>query len=134
VANMNEIKKTLNYKDIGLRIRLEREKLGISREKFAEIVGLSSFYIGQIERGDRKMSLDTLANIASSLNISVDYLLYGHSRYMENMIILEAFDNSYKESIDDELKEILNILKGSSKEQLSLIKDIYKLILYSSGK
>ena len=131
---MNEIKKTLNYKDIGLRIRLEREKLGISREKFAEIVELSSFYIGQIERGDRKMSLDTLANIASSLNISVDYLLYGYSRYMENMIILEAFDNSYKESIDDELKEILNILKGSSKEQLSLIKDIYKLILSFSKK
>ncbi|WP_353094981.1 helix-turn-helix domain-containing protein [Tissierella praeacuta] len=131
---MNEIKKTLNYKEIGLRIRLEREKLGLSRERFAEIVELSAFYIGQLERGDRKMSTDTLANISHSLNVSVDYLLYGYTYYMENISVLEAFDNSYKESIDKELKELLDILKGSSKEQLSLIKDIYKLILSYTGK
>lgn len=131
---MNEIKKTLNYKEIGLRIRLEREKLGLSREKFAEIVELSAFYIGQLERGDRKMSTDTLANISRSLNVSVDYLLYGYTYYMENICVLEAFDNSYKESVDEELKELLDTLKGSSKEQLSLIKDIYKLILSYTGK
>ncbi len=131
---MSEIKKTLNYKDVGLRIRSEREKLGLSREKFAEIIGLSSFYIGQLERGDRKMSVDTLANISIYLNVSVDYLLYGYTYYMENISILEAFDDIYKESMDDELKELLNILKGSSKEQISLIKDICKLILPSIKK
>ena len=37
---MIEKNKNLNFKDIGTRIRREREKLGLSREKFAEIVGL----------------------------------------------------------------------------------------------
>ena len=131
---MNNSKKTLNYKDVGLRIRLEREKLGLSREKFAELVGLSSFYIGQLERGDRKMSVDTLVNISSVLNISVDYLLYGYNYYMENISISEAFNDIYKVSVDNELKELLNVLEGSSKEQISLLKDIYKLILPSIKK
>ncbi len=131
---MSEIRKILNYKDVGLRIRLEREKLGLSREKFAEITGLSSFYIGQLERGDRKMSVDTLVNISDVLNISVDYLLYGYTHYMENICISEAFDDIYKGFVDDELKELLDVLNGSSKEQISLIKDICKLILPSIRK
>lgn len=131
---MSEIRKILNYKDVGLRIRLEREKLGLSREKFAEITGLSSFYIGQLERGDRKMSVDTLVNISNVLNISVDYLLYGYTHYMENICISEAFDDIYKKFVDDELKELLDVLNGSSKEQITLIRDICKLILPSIRK
>ena len=74
---MIEKNKNLNFKDIGTRIRREREKLGLSREKFAEIVGLSTYYIGQIERGDRNMSLETLFRISESLNVSTDYILKG---------------------------------------------------------
>ncbi len=131
---MTETKNLLNHKDIGLRVRLERDKLGLSRERFAEIVGLSSFYIGQIERGDRKMSIDTLANVSTALNISVDYLLYGYTYYMENISVLEAFDDVYKESVDEELRELLKILRGSSKEQISIIKDVCKIILPSIKK
>lgn len=131
---MDKTEKSLNHKKIGSRIRFEREKLGLSREKFAEIIGLSPFYIGQIERGDRKMSIDTLANIAGLLNVSIDYILYGYIFYMENISILETFDDIYKEEIDEELKELLLILRGSSKEQISLIKDICKLILPSIRK
>lgn len=131
---MDKIQNLLNHKDIGSRIRAEREKLGLSREKFAEIIGLSSFYIGQIERGDRKMSIDTLANISGSLNVSTDYLLYGYTYYMQNISVLEAFDDLYKESIDEELRELLAIFRGSSKEQISLMQDICKLILPSIKK
>lgn len=126
---MNNKENLLNYKEIGIRIRLEREKLGISRERFAEIVGLSSFYIGQIERGERKMSINTLANISNSLNSSLDYILNGHVFYMENITISESFDNLYKEGFDEELRELLSILRGCTKMQLSVIKDISKILL-----
>lgn len=131
---MNDIRKNLNNKDIGIRIRLEREKLGLSREKFAEMVELSSFYVGQLERGERKMSLDILVCISVALNISIDYLLFGYTYYMENISILESFDDIYKDSYNDELKELIEILKGSSKEQISVIKNICKLILPSLKK
>ena len=128
-------KNVLNFKEIGARIRLEREKLDLSREKFAEIVNLSPYYIGQIERGDRAMSLDTLVKISSTLHLSVDYLLYGTDLYSENIEIAETFsvlettNNIYDTEIDSELKELINILSRCSKKEINLIKDIIKLLL-----
>lgn len=128
---MKKIRKNINHKDIGIRIRFEREKLNLSRERFAEIIDLSPFYIGQLERGERKMSLDTLVNISMALNVSLDYLLFGYTYYMQNISIQESFDDIYKESIDNELKELIDILKGSTKEQITLIKEISRLVLPS---
>ncbi|MCK9443453.1 MAG: helix-turn-helix transcriptional regulator [Tissierellaceae bacterium] len=131
---MTDIKNPLNHNEIGLRIRQERDKLGLSREKFAELVGLSAFFIGQIERGDRKMSIDTLVAISDILNVSVDYLLFGLTHYMENIVVMETYDNIYKESTDEEIRELLEILKGSTDRQISVIKDICKVVLPSIRK
>lgn len=131
---MTDIKNQLNHNEIGLRIRQERDKLGLSREKFAELVGLSAFFIGQIERGDRKMSIDTLVAISDILNVSVDYLLFGLTHYMENIVVMETYDNIYKESTDEEIRELLEILKGSTDRQISVIKDICKVVLPSIRK
>lgn len=113
----------------GERIRFEREKLGLSRESFAEIVGLSSFYIGQLERNERSMSVDTLIKICDSLNVSMDYILKGYIKYMENIAVLEAFQNYYSEEMDSEIKELLSILSGTSTENIKLIKEMVKLLL-----
>lgn len=131
---MNDKNSIINLKDIGSRIREEREKLGLSREKFAEIVELSSYYIGQIERGERNMSLETLLKISSSLNISIDYILKGYTHYMENILAKEAIEDNYKEEMDEEIKEILSLISGTSKDDLILIKDIIKLILPNINK
>lgn len=131
---MADTKNQLNHNEIGLRIRQERDKLGLSREKFAELVGLSAFFIGQIERGDRKMSIDTLVAISDTLNVSVDYLLFGLAHYMENIVVMETYDNIYKESTDEEIRELLEILKGSTDRQISVIKDICKVVLPSIRK
>lgn len=119
----------LNFKEIGSRIRIQREKLGLSRERFAEIIGLSTYYIGQIERGDRNMSLDTLYKISQSLNISMDYIIKGEIQYMEDILVLEALEDSYKEEMDVEIRELLNLLSGAPKEHIRLIKDIARLTL-----
>lgn len=126
---MNEKTEPSTIEEIGARIRSEREKLGLSREKFAEIISLSPFYIGQIERGERNMSVDTLLRISNSLNISTDYILKGYTLYMENILTLDAMENNYKAEIDDEIKDLLSIISGSSKEKVQLIKDITKLVL-----
>lgn len=119
-----------NYLDkIGERIRFERERLGISREVFAEKLGLSPFYIGQIERDERSMSLDTLIKICDFLNVSSDYILRGYHKYMENILIQETFENNYTKDLDTEIKELISILSGLSNENIKLIKDVIKLLL-----
>ncbi|NLW23136.1 MAG: helix-turn-helix transcriptional regulator [Tissierellia bacterium] len=127
-------KDILDYKAIGGRIRLEREKLNLTREKLAEIVGLSPFYIGQIERGDRKMSLETLARIAYSLRTSVDYILFGSISYEENIIIkkcsiiTETICNGSNKICQD-LDELISLLINCSNKEISLFRDILKLLL-----
>ena len=65
----------LDYIALGKRIREERLKLNLTQEKLAEDVELSTAYIGQIERGERHITLENLILIVNRLNITVDYIL-----------------------------------------------------------
>lgn len=63
------------YKLLGKRIKLERQKNNLTQEQLAEKVDISSSYMGQIERGERNVTIDNLIRIANILNVSIDYLL-----------------------------------------------------------
>ncbi len=103
----------MNYKDLGARIRDERVKFKLTQEKLAEIVGLSPIYIGQVERGERKMSLDTLVKIAGCLHVSIDYLITGSSE-SDNRI---------------EVTELQALADRCTPEEVSMIADIVKVVL-----
>lgn len=60
---------------LGSRIREHRKARKMSTDKFAEAVGLSSVYLGEIERGEGVPSLKTFTMIANYLGLSADYLL-----------------------------------------------------------
>lgn len=62
---------------IGKRVKTARTEHKLTREKFAEIVNVTPHYIYEIERGMKAMSLETLANISSALELSSDYILFG---------------------------------------------------------
>ena len=65
----------MEHQALGKRIREERLKLNLTQEKLAEDVNLSTAYIGQIERGERSLTLDNLIAVVKRLGVSVDYLL-----------------------------------------------------------
>jgi transcriptional regulator with XRE-family HTH domain len=65
----------MDYIALGRRIREERLKMNLTQEKLAEDIDISTAYVGQIERGDRNLTLDKLVLIAKRLGITVDYLL-----------------------------------------------------------
>uniref|UniRef100_UPI003015829F helix-turn-helix domain-containing protein n=1 Tax=Bacteroides acidifaciens TaxID=85831 RepID=UPI003015829F len=64
----------MDYKLLGKRIREERLRLGKTQESLAEEVNISTAYLGQIERGERSVTLDKLIPLANKLGVSVDYL------------------------------------------------------------
>lgn len=66
---MNEI-----HTEIGNRIRQLRIKKGFSQEKLAELSELNTSYIGQVERGEKNPSVDTVYSIATALGIDLAYL------------------------------------------------------------
>lgn len=65
----------MDYVDLGRRIRKQRTLLHQTQEQIAEQVGVSTSFIGHVERGSRKASLETLVALANTLNVSIDYLL-----------------------------------------------------------
>ncbi len=65
---------------LGKRIRDERLLLRLTIEQLAEKVDKSSNFIGQIERGDRKPSIETIVDLANALGTTVDNLLQDNIR------------------------------------------------------
>jgi len=63
--------------EFGGRVRLRREELGLSQEKLAERCELHWTYIGQVERGQRNLSLHNIVRIAKGLDSDPGELLRG---------------------------------------------------------
>ena len=102
----------MDYTRLGKRIREERLKLNLTQAKLAEDADISEAYMGQIERGERNLALDTLIRLANRLGTSVDYLL--------------------KDSIDNSNENILNqfrqLIENKSMEHKQLVIDVVKTI------
>lgn len=61
-------------------VKYYRKKYRLSQEKLAELAGLSTNYIGDIERTNRKVTIDTIEKISKALNIPPVDLLSVHKR------------------------------------------------------
>lgn len=57
----------MDYTRLGKRIKEERLRLNLTQEKLSEKVGISTAYLGQIERGERCITLDKLIPLANDL-------------------------------------------------------------------
>ena len=61
-------------KIIGERVKNHRIRRRFSREELAERCGLHTTYIGQIERGEKNATLETIEKIIKGLDISYETL------------------------------------------------------------
>jgi len=60
---------------IGVRVREERKRRGLTQEKLAELTDLSSNYIAHVERASRGVSLGTLVDLAKVFGVPAYKLL-----------------------------------------------------------
>ena len=61
---------------IGERIRLYRDKSGMSRQRLAELMGVTPRFVADVELGFVGVSLTSLKKICEILGISADRLLW----------------------------------------------------------
>ena len=61
-------------KMIGQRIRNYRTAKGWSQEKLAELSGCHPTYIGQVERGEKNATIESIEKISKALNVSLSTL------------------------------------------------------------
>ena len=60
--------------EIGQRIRNYRLQKKLSQEELAELCGLHPTYIGQVERGEKNATIESINKISTGLEISLNIL------------------------------------------------------------
>lgn len=81
-------------KFVGQRIRNYRTGLGLSQEKLAELSGCHPTYIGQLERGEKNATLESIEKIAAALGVPLSKLFekLGDADSGERNIPLECYE------------------------------------------
>lgn len=103
---MSDIKKIL-----GQRIRRYRTAKGLSQEKLSELSGCHPTYIGQIERGEKNATIESISKISAALNIPLSKLFeqLGEEKTAASNIPLECYEFISSKS-EAQQKQILRIL------------------------
>lgn len=98
-------------KIIGQRIRSYRIQKGLSQEKLAELCGCHPTYVGQLERGEKNATLESVEKIAAALNVSLSKLFENIEDIgvSERNIPLECYEFLLTKS-KEEQEQILKIL------------------------
>jgi|TARA_Y100000031_G_scaffold100718_1_gene110445 transcriptional regulator with XRE-family HTH domain len=63
------------YKQVGKKIRDYRKRKGWSQEKLGFEAGLHRAYVGQIERGEKKIGLVNLEKFSKAFGISISKII-----------------------------------------------------------
>ncbi len=98
-------------KAIGQRIRNYRTQKGLSQEKLAELSGCHPTYIGQLERGEKNATIESIERITTALDISLSKLFEKLGKQQEDMqdIPLACYELLASKS-KDEQKQLYKIL------------------------
>lgn len=102
----------MDYKKLGNRIKSERLKLNLTQEILAENIDISVSYMGQIERGERSLTLDTLVRLTKRLGVTIDYLLQ------------DSIEINNKNSMN----QMAQLLDGRSTRQVQMALDLIKVL------
>ena len=84
---------------ISQNIRTVRKAYGLTQEEIAEKIGVTPEYYGQLESGNKAPSLETLINIAESMHVSIDLLVYGSNRDLGLGNIIQLLSDKKPETL-----------------------------------
>ena len=101
-------------KIIGQRIRNYRTQKGLSQEKLAELAGCHPTYIGQLERGEKNATLESVEKITSAMDISLSELFDKLGKSGSNNIAAKCYDLVASKN-EAEQKQLYKILQEMDK-------------------
>lgn len=101
----------VDYVEIGKRIRKIRKEQRLTQEEAAEKCDITAAYYGNVERGDKKMSVETLVKISKGMDISIDYLLFGDLLAKHGKLV-DYLSECQKDMDEVQMERCLTILKA----------------------
>ena len=95
---------------VGERVREIRGQFHMSREKFSELIDISSVFLGQIERGERSLTIKVLNKLVDFTGYSADYILYGNDK---NNSFISKINKLLNRCYDETLDYIYNLIHST---------------------
>ena len=105
---------SVDYKDMGKRIREIRESKHMTQAALSELAGIEPSNLSHIERAATKVSLPTLMNIANALEVSLDELVCG-SLVRSEHISIRQLNELLSDCTPDELQAVIEMVKITKK-------------------
>ena len=99
----------INFKAIGQRIKTYRKLNGLTQEKLAEMIEVSTEHLSRIETGAYRPSLLLIEKISEIFNIDESELMFG---------------SIYEINTNTELVDKIELLPTKKKQAVSLIIDL----------
>src|SRR5262245_47631709 len=102
------------YKQIGERLRRLRKREDLTQAQLAERAGITTDYLGRIERGRGAVTLATLVQIAEALNVQ-----------LRQIVDLDELSSAPREQV---LKSIQTILRKKDTAELRRVCAILEVL------
>ena len=103
---------------VGDRLRRRRIDLEYTQEHLAELADVHPTYIGQVERGEKNITIESLEKICLALDLPMDELFYNiHTSDAKNQEAKACYDLIVRQPLKDQKQLFLiieNILKFRS--------------------
>ncbi len=103
--------------EIGKRIWNYRTQQNLSQEELAEKCSLHPTYIGQVERGEKNATIESISKIAAGLNVPLSTLF-------EN---IEGASSAERSCASEAYDLIQGLPVGSQEKIISILKSILEL-------
>ena len=91
-----------------MRVCTRRKALGLTQEQVAEKIDVSIQMISNLELGRKAIRPENMVKICTALNVSADYLLFGHNSQEENLELARKI-----EKLSPEHQHIIELLVDS---------------------
>lgn len=114
----------VSFKAIGRNIRAARTELNITQEEAADRLKISQLHFGRLERGERPISLEMLAQIAAVLGVSLSSLLNG-------CMIGEDFAQRPSSGLESLGQSVAAIANGCSSKAQRLMLELCRAVAQS---
>lgn len=109
--------KTYDRLAVGERLRLKRNLLSLTQDDMAEKIDRAPKYYADIERGSCGMSIETMLALSQTLNMSLDYMIFGTS------------SDEVKEAQSNEVLAIIDVINNFPPNKQKYALQMLKMLL-----